>query len=183
MKDISLILLDSSRRNRRALQSSSTVRAVLKTQEPTLVKETIRKEQIETFTEQSEELQDLTLLAVSEATITIPSTTTTQGPTLPEQTDQLENSQTQSGQAWPILELAILGICFFAFVALLFVLRSIYTQRNSEFKVMETLWREEKVPPQTADFDLEGNATPYGKNRVEAEGETTTQPKRFMQAV
>jgi hypothetical protein len=182
MKDISLILLDSSKRNRRGLQSSSTVRAVFKTQEPTLVKETIRKEQIETFTEQSEELQDLTLLTVSEATITIPSTTTTQGPTLPEQTDQL-NSQTQSGQAWPILELAILGICFLAFVALLFVLRSIYTQRNSEFKVMETLWREEKVPAQTADFDLEGNATPYGKNRVEAEGETTTQPKRFMQAV
>lgn len=206
-KDI-FVTLVTSRRNRRMLQDSSTVRAVFKTQEPTTVKDSITKENLQTLTEQSDDLQDIQLLAVSEPTISVPSTTesteadttstessqtspnaaesstTQRTATLPAQQGELANSQNLSGQTWPIFELAILGACFLTLVALLFTVRSRCAKTSDEFKVMETLWKDEDLS-RNADHFWEGLQTPSDREFAQAEGSTeTTQPtKRFIQEV
>merc|ERR1712038_752171 len=207
-KDISVTLV-TSRRNRRMLQESGTVRAVFKTQAPTTVKESITKENLETLTEQSDDLQDIQLLAVSEPTISVPSTTeSTEGDatstesiqtssnsagssttqrtaTLPAQQGELANSQNQSGQTWPIFELAILGACFLTIVALIFALRSRCAKSSDEFKIMETLWKDENLS-QNADYYWEGLPTPVGNGEfAQAEGSAaTTRPtKSYIQEV
>jgi len=161
---------------RRALQDSSTVRAIFRTTRPDEVKQIISHEQISNATEHIDDLRDIQLLEVSEATIVNP-TTTTREATFPIDLDELENitSTKDTEKSFPILGLAIIGTCCICSIAALIIFRK-QGKITDDFKVMETLWENDV---NTAALHCEGMAPSF----EEVEGAPQETTKRFVDRV